>query len=484
MAATRLIALHINKGKTVAQCLADRTDYAMNAAKTEHGKYISAYECDPRTVDEEFLLSKREYEHITGRHQKHDVIAYQIRQSFKPGEVTPEEANQIGYELAMSWTKGKHAFIVATHTDRAHIHNHITYNSTSLDCTRKFKDFHLSGLALARLSDILCLEHRLSVITRKPYRERRKRTEYPHKPTCRDTICEAVDKALLQKPKNFDVLVGLLIADGYEYKDGKYPALRGKGQKRFIRFRSLGDGYTIEDLTAAIAGEKARQPRRKQQGQSSQSHTNPHMQFLIDIQTKILEGKGGGYVQWAKIFNLKQVAEAMFFAEDHGISSLEELAAQVKERTEKTDTLLASIKVDENRLQEIAVLKTHLINYAKSRDVFAEYKKSGYSRDFFEVHRDVLTLRRAASSAFKEYEKQHPAKNGEKEKLPTVKELSAEYAEVLARKKKTYAEYRKDKEETKDYLMTQKILEAMFSEEQKATEQERQQGEQNREEHR
>lgn len=116
--------------------------------------------------------------------------------------------------------------------------------------------------------------------------------------------------------------------------------------------------------------------------------------------------------------------------------------------------------------------------------MFAEYKKSGYSRDFFEVHRDVLTLRRAASSAFKEYEKQHPAKNGEKVKLPTVKELSAEYDEVLARKKKTYAEYRKDKEETKDYLMTQKILEAMFSEEQKATEQERQQEEHNREEHR
>ena len=210
MAATRLIALHINKGKTVAQCLADQTDYAMNAEKTKDGKYISTYECDPRTVDEEFLLSKREYEHITGRHQKHDVIAYQIRQSFKPGEISPEEANQIGYELAMRWTKGKHAFIVATHTDRAHIHNHITYNSTSLDCTRKFKDFHLSGLTLARLSDILCLEHRLSVITRKPYRERRKRTEYPHKPTCRDTICEAVDKALLQKPKNFDALVGLL----------------------------------------------------------------------------------------------------------------------------------------------------------------------------------------------------------------------------------------------------------------------------------
>ena len=141
MAATRLIALHINKGKTVAQCLADRTDYSENAAKTEDGKYISAYACDAKTCDEEFLLSKRQYEHITGRTQAHDVIAYQIRQSFKPGEITPEEANKVGYETAMRFTKGKHAFIVATHVDRAHIHNHIIFNSTSLDCTRKFRDF-------------------------------------------------------------------------------------------------------------------------------------------------------------------------------------------------------------------------------------------------------------------------------------------------------------------------------------------------------
>ena len=148
MAATRLIALHINKGKTVAQCLADRTDYSENAAKTEDGKYISAYACDAKTCDEEFLLSKRQYEHITGRTQAHDVIAYQIRQSFKPGEITPEEANKVGYETAMRFTKGKHAFIVATHVDRAHIHNHIIFNSTTLDCARKFRDFRLSGLAL------------------------------------------------------------------------------------------------------------------------------------------------------------------------------------------------------------------------------------------------------------------------------------------------------------------------------------------------
>ena len=125
MAATRLIALHVNKGRTVAQCLADRTDYVKNPEKTEKGNLVTSYQCDPYTVDEEFMLSKRTYFQTTGKTQKNDVIAYQIRQSFKPGEITPEEANRLGNELAMRFTKGKFAFIVATHTDRKHIHNHI-----------------------------------------------------------------------------------------------------------------------------------------------------------------------------------------------------------------------------------------------------------------------------------------------------------------------------------------------------------------------
>ena len=108
MAATRLIALHKNKGKSVAACLKSRTDYVQNPDKTQQGELVSSYECSPLTVDEEFMLSKRQYELVTGRRQKSDVIAYQIRQSFKPGEITAEEANKVGYELAMRFTKGKY----------------------------------------------------------------------------------------------------------------------------------------------------------------------------------------------------------------------------------------------------------------------------------------------------------------------------------------------------------------------------------------
>ena len=119
---------------------------------------------NPELVDLEFAQAKKEYLHKTWRQPKGDVIAYQIRQSFKPGEITPEEANEVGYETGMRFTKGKHAFIVATHVDRAHIHNHIIFNSTNLECDRKFRDFWFSGIALQRLSDIICLEHGLSVI--------------------------------------------------------------------------------------------------------------------------------------------------------------------------------------------------------------------------------------------------------------------------------------------------------------------------------
>ena len=204
MAATRLIALHKNKGKSVAACLKSRTDYVQNPDKTEQGELVSCYECSPLTVDEEFMLSKRQYELSTGRSQKSDIIAYQIRQSFKPGEITAEEANKVGYELAMRFTKGKYAFIVATHTDRHHIHNHVIFNSTALDGSKKFRDFFFSALAVQRLSDLICLEHQLSVIEIKPYRERQKRTLYPPKESNRDRLCGIIDSILAEKPKDYE----------------------------------------------------------------------------------------------------------------------------------------------------------------------------------------------------------------------------------------------------------------------------------------
>jgi hypothetical protein len=260
--------MHVNRVKTIAQCLADRTGYAENPEKTEGGKLISAFECDPKTVDAEFLFSKRQYKTITGREQKNDVIAYQIRQSFKPGEVTPQQANEIGYELATRFLKGRHAFIVCTHCDKSHIHSHIIFNSTSLDCKWKFRDFLGSGRAIARLSDTICLEHGFSIVEN-PKRHGKSYNKWlgdQAKPSNRELLRMAIDAALAQKPADFDTLLKLLRNSGYEIKPGKIPALRGKNQKRFIRLDTLGSGYSEAELRAVLSGEKAHQPRKKSSG--------------------------------------------------------------------------------------------------------------------------------------------------------------------------------------------------------------------------
>ena len=458
MAATRLIALHINKGKSVAQCLRDRTDYAQNPEKTEKGELVTAYECDPMTADQEFLLAKRQYEHITGRRHKRDVIAYQIRQSFKPGEVTPEEANAIGQELAKRFTKGNHAFIVATHTDRAHIHNHIVFNSTSLDCTRKFRDFHLSWMVLSKLSDMICLEHKLSVITPKPYRERTK-YKYPERPSIRDQIRDDIDAAMRQKPQSFQELVGLLEQAGYEYQEGKHPAIRGKNQKKFIRFKSLGEGYTHEDLRRVFTGEREHQPRKP--GRRTEQPVQK-MNLLIDIQQKMEAGKGTGYVRWAKVFNLKQMSKALLFLQENGIESLEQLNDRTSAIVQQTEGLKDSIRADEARLAEIAVLRGHILNYVKTREIYQGYKASGFSKTYFESHRQDLTLHKAAKEAFNERNLK---------KLPCIRDLNAEYAQLLERKKKNYAEYRQQKAQMQDWLMAQKIVSVMLDDkEQEQTE--------------
>lgn len=446
MAATRLITLHINKGKTVAQCLADRTDYSENAAKTNNGEFISSYECDPKTADEEFLLSKRQYFHITGREQKNDVIAYQIRQSFKPGEITPEEANRVGYELAMRWTKGKHAFIVATHIDKAHIHNHVIYNSTALDCTHKFKDFFLSGLAVQKLSDRICVEHGLSIITPKPYRERKKRTVYPKKRSQRDELCAAIDEVLRQIPESFDKLIQQLSEMGYEFKDGKQKAFRGKEQKRFIRLRSLGEGYSEEELRAVISGKTL----HKAKNTSRQIHTQRQFQMLIDIEAKLGGGKSGGYERWAKKFNRKEAAKTVCLLKERGIGDYDELAALTERLTNRFGELSDSIKSAEKRMAEIQVLRTHIINYSKTRDIYIAYRKAGYSKKFFEEHREEIQLHKAAKEAFNQFGVT---------KIPKVKELNEEFHQLLTEKKKAYAEYRQVKKEMQEYLIAKQTVE-------------------------
>ena len=457
MAATRLIALHKNKGKSVAACLKSRTDYVQNPDKTEQGELVSCYECSPLTVDEEFMLSKRQYELATGRRQKSDIIAYQIRQSFKPGEITAEEANKVGYELAMRFTKGKYAFIVATHTDRHHIHNHVIFNSTALDGSKKFRDFFFSALAVQRLSDLICLEHQLSVIEIKPYRERQKRTLYPPKESNRDRLCGIIDSILAEKPKDYEDFLQKLEQQGYEVKRGKYTSVKGARQKRFIRFKTLGAGYSEDELQAVIAGKTEHRPRQTQPFQE------PPFQLLVDIQAKLSEGKSEGYARWAKKYNLKEMSKTLIFLQEHKIGSIKEMQECVDAATARYHELGDSIKAAEARMAEIAVLRTHIVNYARTRPVYDAYRKAGYSKRFLEAHREEITLHKAAKAAFDE---------AGLKKLPKAKDLSIEYAELLKKKKEAYPDYRKARDEMQELMKAQKNVEMFFAEEKDTAEKE------------
>lgn len=442
MAATRLISLHIQKGSTIEQSLQARLDYAMNDLKTEGGELISAHDCNPRTTAAEWLLHRSVYQFRTGSEPRHEVIAYQIRQSFKPGEITPELANRLGHELALRFTGGDFPFIVATHTDKKHIHNHVIFSAISTDCDKRFHDFHRSGLALQKVSDMICLENGLSVIEPKPKSVRTRRTEWPKKPKLRDEVCADIDAAMEKNPTDLDDLLRLLMEFGYEVKQQKHIALRKSGQ-RFIRLDSLANGYKTADLIAELAT-----PRKRK------------LSLQIDIQKKLQEGKGVGYERWAKVFNLKQAAEALLYLQEHGIDSYEELESLSAEAMEQFHALSLEIKGHEARLNEIADLKKAITTYSKTRDVYVAYRQSGYSKKFLAEHESEINLHKAAKAKFDALGL---------EKLPRVSELSAEYDLVLAKKKAAYSRYKEVRRDMGDLLITKQNVDLLLSDDSKKT---------------
>ncbi|NLA54316.1 MAG: relaxase/mobilization nuclease domain-containing protein [Clostridiales bacterium] len=431
MATTRIIAMHRTKGKSVAQCIKDRTGYAFNPDKTNDGELVTCYECDIKSVDAEFALSKREYQQITGRVQQSDVIAYQIRQSFKPGEISADDANHIGYKLAMRFLKGHHAFFVATHVDKAHIHNHIIWNSTSLDCTYKFRDFLASGRAVARLSDLICTEHQLSVVDN-PQESGMKYNKWLGNravPSHRDELRAIINEALSHQIKDIDGMLDFLCVAGWEVKRGKDISCRGSGHKRFIRLHTLGDGYDVDGLSRLLKGKH----RPASSSRKTENIRSERMQLLIDIQAKLSQGKSKGFGRWSKISNLKQMAKALNYLTEHGLTDYDKLREQAKEVTEHYHTLSAGLKELEARLADIGILKTHVINYVKTRDIYVAYRKAGYSKRFAAEHQQEIALHKAAKQAFDAL--------GTK-RIPTVRSLQDEYAVLLQKKKDAYAAYR------------------------------------------
>lgn len=453
--------------------MADRFDYGQNPDKTQNGELITAYECDHMTADAEFLLGKAKYKAITGREQKKDadILCYQIRQAFAPGEISPEEANRIGYETAMRWTKGRHAFFVATHTDRQHIHNHIYYNSTSLDCTRKFRDFLGSAFALRRLSDRVCLENGLSVIRNPKQHSKGRHRHYGEwreaangKPlTFQEKLCLQIDNAIAQQPADFPAFLSLMEAAGYEVKEGRGGSIsfRTEGQERFTRLRSstLGEGYSPEDINAQLTGG----------GQSARRPAPPtrKVNLIIDVQTRLKAGKGAGYKRWAKVYNLKQMAAALQYLQENGLLSYDELAAKAAATSERFHTLSGQMQQLETDMKTNAALKGAIVEYAKARPVFEQYKASKYSRKFLAEHEGEISIYRAATAQF------DALLGGAK--LPKMDKLKTEWQELSTKKKAAYKEYRAARSTMQEVLTVKANIDALLGapQQEKSKEQER-----------
>ena len=436
MATTRLMPLHVGKGRTVAEALGRTTDYVKNPEKTNGGDLVTAYQCNPAIVDQEFLFAKRQYATITGRDQKeHDVIAYHLRQSFKPGEVTPELANKIGYNLAMSLTKGKHAFIVCTHVDKEHIHSHIVFNSTTLDCTRKFRNFLGSSFAVRKISDLLCWENGLSVIENpKPSRGSYGTWLGEKPPTVREQLEQIIDAALADC-KDFDSFLAALKKLGVEVKRGKHLAFKIPGGKRFVRCDSLSEDYTEAAIVERISGKRIVSPKAEQ--------TTPNL--LIDIQTKLQQVHSPGYERWASVFNLKEMAKTMNYLTEHGLLAYPDLEAACDAAVQKYHSLSDRTKANSTRMQEISELQRHIGAYHKTCEIYAQYRRLPPKKqeNFYAERTSAIISCEAAKRFFDSL--------GLK-KLPTIQSLKQEYAALLAENKKLYPDQKKAKAEMMELL--------------------------------
>ena len=459
MATTRLIPLHTGKGRNFGKAIRNVIGYVSNPKKTHQGELVTGFGCNPETADGEFLLMKREYIARTRRRRgKDDVIAYHLRQSFVPGEITPEEANRIGCELASRFTHGQHAYVVATHEDRRHVHSHIIISAVNLDCDRKFRNFWGSSKAIRRLSDTLCIQNGLSIIEQ-PKRHGKSYNKWlgnEANTSQRDGLREALDAALARQPKDFEELMTMLQRGGWEVKRGKRISLKGKGQERFKRLDSQGEDYSEAALRAIIAGEKEHHPREKKTVQPMRQ-----VNLLVDIQAKLQAGKGAGYERWAKVFNLKQMAQTLNYLSENNLMNIEDLTAKTDAVTARVHELQVTIRETEKRMAELHALKGHIINYVKTREVYAAYRMAGYSKKFVAEHEQEIKLHQAAKEAFSVLGTQ---------KIPKVKEIQAEYDALREKKKQAYAAYHQAQDEMWQLLTVRANVERILGIEEKEKE--------------
>ena len=430
----------VTKTHPIKSTLKAAIDYILNPEKTDGKLLASSFGCGLETADIEFAWT-REVAGDKGTHLGRHLI-----QSFAVGETTPEEAHKIGMELAQAVLGGKYEFVLTTHVDKNHLHNHLIFNAVSFTDYKKYHSNKQSYHYIRRTSDRLCKEHGLSVVVPgkdkgKSYAEytaEKQGTSYKAK------LKIAID-TLIPQVKDFEELIKRLQEMGYEIKTGKYISCRTPGQERFTRLKTLGAAYAEEAITERIKGvyiAKAK-PLREDKG----------IRLVVDIENSIKAGQSAGYERWAKIHNLKQAAKTMNFLTENKIERYSDLESKIADILAAHDAAAKAVKQAESRLSDLSLLIKRAATYRQFTPIYDEYRKSPDKEKYLRGHESQIILFEAAAKALKEMQIK---------KLPDLAALRKDYDSLNDKKAALYEDYRKAKKQMQEYGVIKKNVDSIL----------------------
>ena len=425
----------VTKIHPIKSTLKKALDYIENPDKTDEKLFVSSYGCSYETADIEFQML------LDQAFKKGNNLAHHLIQAFEPGETTPEQAHEIGKQLADEVLQGKYSYVLTTHIDKGHVHNHLIFCAVDMVNHRKYNSNRQSYAYIRRTSDRLCQENGLSVV--KPGKAKGKTyAEWDAQKKGKSWKAKlkiAIDAAIPQA-KDFDGFLRLMEAQGYEVKQGKYISFRAladglrPGQERFTRCKTLGEDYTEERITQRIKGIAIdRGPRRRSAGEIS---------LRIALEDSIKAQQSAGYARWAKLHNLKQAANSLNFITEHQIDSYEGLESRLAEISAANDAAASALKDAERRLGDMALLIKNLSAYKQLRPVALELRNTKDKAAFRRQHESQLILYEAAAKALKEA--------GVK-KFHNLYALKAEYKKLDGERERLSEQYNEVKKELKEY---------------------------------
>ena len=431
----------VTKIKPVKSTLSKALDYIENPDKTDGKMLISSFGCSYETADIEFGYT------LSQALDKGSNLAFHLIQSFAPGEVDYEKAHEIGKQLADAVTKGQHEYVVTTHIDKGHIHNHVIFCAVNFVDHHKYNSNKRSYYGIRNMSDKLCRENGLSVVVPGKGSKGKSYAEYQAEKTgtsWKGKLKIAVD-ALIPQVSSFEELLTRLQAAGYEIKPGKYVSCRAPGQERFTRLKTLGADYTEEAIRERIAGRRAKAAKAPREQRD--------VSLLIDIENSIKAAQSKGYEQWAKIHNLKQAAKTMNFLTEHEIEQYADLVSRIEEMSAESGQAADALKNAEKRLADMAVLIKNVSTYQKTKPVYDAYRKARNREKYRAGQEQAIILHEAAARSLKA---------AGIAKLPNLAALQSEYEALQAQKEALYADYGKLKKKVREYDIIKQNIDSIL----------------------